>query len=75
MEEIWWSEHIGYTSWNDNFPADTLPQTYRIENPEKAVGGYVTGKDGYVAMEAEHYYSTKAAQVRNGQWSLHGTNP
>ena len=55
-------KHIGYTSWNDNFPADTLPQTYRIENPEKAVGGYVfTGQDGYVAMEAEHYYSTKAA--------------
>ena len=55
-------KHIGYTSWNDNFPADTLPKIYRIENPEKAVGGYVfTGKDGYVAMEAEHYYSTKTA--------------
>ena len=44
-------KHIGYTSWNDNFPADTLPQTYRIKHPEKAVGGYVfTGQDGYVAM-------------------------
>ena len=32
-------KHIGYTSWNDNFPADTLPKIYRIENPEKAVGG------------------------------------
>ena len=40
-------KHIGYTSWNDNFPADTLPKIYRIENPEKAVGGYVfTGQDG-----------------------------
>ena len=39
-------KHIGYTSWNDNFPADTLPKIYRIENPEKAVGGYVfTGQD------------------------------
>ena len=62
-------KHIGYTSWNDNFPADTLPQTYRIEHPEKAVGGYVfTGQDGYVAMEAEHYYSTKAAP--STEWTV-----
>lgn len=62
-------KHIGYTSWNDNFPADTLPQTYRIKHPEKAVGGYVfTGQDGYVAMEAEHYYSTKAAP--STEWTV-----
>ena len=62
-------KHIGYTSWNDNFPADTLPPTYRIEHPEKAVGGYVfTGQDGYVAMEAEHYYSTKAAP--STEWTV-----
>lgn len=55
-------KHIGYTSWNDNFPADKLPEVYRIEHPEKAAGGYVfTGQDGYVAIEVEHYYSAKAA--------------
>ena len=62
-------KHIGYTSWNDNFPADTLPKIYRIENPEKAVGGYVfTGQDGYIAIEAEHYYSAKAAP--DTEWTV-----
>lgn len=61
-------KHIGYTSWNDNFPADKLPEIYRIEQPEKAVGGYVyTGQDGYVAMEAEHYYS--ATPAPGTQWT------
>lgn len=31
-------KHIGYTSWNDNFPADKQPEVYRIEEPENAVG-------------------------------------
>ena len=54
---------IGYTSWNDNFPEDTLPEIFRIENPEKAVGAYVfTGKDGVVVIEAEHYFQAKNAE-------------
>jgi hypothetical protein len=53
---------IGYTSWNDNFPANKLPEIFRIENPEKAVGSYVfASSNGYVSMEAEHYYSLKDA--------------
>jgi len=53
---------IGYTSWNDNFPEDTLPEIYRIEEPENAVGGYLfNGKDGVVVIEAEHYFETKNA--------------
>ena len=49
-------KHIGYTSWNDNFPADKLP---RISRLEPATGGYLfTEKDGVVVMEAEHYNST-----------------
>lgn len=53
---------IGYTSWNDNFPEDTLPEIYRIKDPEKAVGGYLfTGKDGVVVIEAEHYFEAKNA--------------
>lgn len=55
-------KHIGYTSWNDNFPADILPKIYRVEKPEKAVGGYVfTPRNGVVAMEAEHYFDKKDA--------------
>lgn len=54
-------KHIGYTSWNDNFPADKQPEVKRIVEPEKAVGGYVfTGADGYVAMEAPHFFENNA---------------
>ena len=62
-------KHIGYTSWNDNFPADKLPEIHRIDQPEQAIGNYVfTGKDGYVAMEAEHYFArTDAAEA---QWTV-----
>ena len=62
-------KHIGYTSWNDAFPADKLPEIRRIDHPEAAAGGYVfTGKDGYVAMEAEHYFA--AANAQEAQWTV-----
>lgn len=60
---------IGYTSWNDNFPDDKLPQIYRVENPEKAVGNYVfSPKNSFVAIEAEHYYELKDAV--NAKWTV-----
>ena len=60
---------IGYTSWNDNFPADKLPQIFRIEQPEQAVGGYVfTGKNGVVAIEAEHYF--QATNSSEAAWTV-----
>ena len=53
-------KHIGYRSWNDNFPRDIIPLAKRIDNP--TVGGYTFKmKDGVVAIEAEHYYETKNA--------------
>lgn len=59
---------IGYTSWNDDFPEDTLPEIYRMENTAEIVGGYVfTGKDGVVVMEAEHYYEAKDGEA---QWTV-----
>lgn len=62
-------KHIGYTSWNDNFRADTQPRVYRIEAPEKAVGGYVfKAKHQVVVMEAEHYYSKQDAP--EAQWTV-----
>jgi hypothetical protein len=62
-------KHIGYTSWNDNFPADKQPEVYRIEEPENAVGGYVfKSSDGVVAMEAEHYFEKK--DVVGAQWTV-----
>jgi hypothetical protein len=60
---------IGYTIWNDNFPADKLPDVFRIESPEKAVGKYVfTPGNGYVSIEAEHYYEIKDAP--NAKWTV-----
>lgn len=54
-------KHIGYTSWNDNFPADKLPEVHRIARPEEAVGGYTfTAEGGVVSIEAEHYYQAQA---------------
>ncbi|WP_294455299.1 glycosyl hydrolase 115 family protein [uncultured Bacteroides sp.] len=62
-------KHIGYTSWNDNFPADKLPEVKRIAEAEKAVGGYVfTGKNGYVAMEAPHFYENNAPE--GTEWKI-----
>ena len=60
---------IGYTSWDDNFPADKIPEVFRVENPESAVGNYIFSPgNGYVAMEAEHYYSLNNAA--NAKWTL-----
>ena len=59
-------KHIGYTSWNDNFPADKLPEIYRIN--DTTPGGYVfEAKDKVVVMEAEHYYQAEAAPAT--QWT------
>jgi hypothetical protein len=50
---------IGYTSWNDNFPKDILPQIHRIETG-KTSGGYIfNSKDQVIVIEAEHYFETK----------------
>ena len=59
-------KHIGYTSWNDNFPADKLPEIHRIN--DTTPGGYVfEAKDKVVVMEAEHYYKAEAAPAT--QWT------
>ena len=57
---------IGYTSWNDDFPAEKMPVVYRITEPEKAVGNYLFSPSaGYVSIEAPHYYSLiEAAEAK-----------
>ena len=60
-------KHIGYTSWNDNFPADRLPRLRRVEETDK-IGGYVfTEKNGIVSMEAEHFYAQENGNA--GEWT------
>ncbi len=47
-------KHIGYTIWNDDFPADKMPETVTVEATGN--GGYVaTERGGVVAIEAEHF--------------------
>jgi hypothetical protein len=61
-------KHIGYRSWNDNFRADMLPHTTSID--DGSVGGYTfEAKDGYVAMEAEHYFSATASE--GTEWTVY----
>ena len=51
-------KHIGYRSWNDNFPKDMLPRTATVP-VDLSMGGYTfSAVHGYVAMEAEHFYSS-----------------
>lgn len=60
---------IGYTSWNDNFKANKLPEIFRIEKPETAVGNYVFApSNGYVSIEAEHYFELK--NVSDAKWTV-----
>ena len=61
-------KHIGYRSWNDDFPADRLPEVKTMPDAS-ATGKYsFTMKDGFVAMEAEHYYD--ATPAANAQWTV-----
>lgn len=56
-------KHIGYTSWNDDFPADRLPEIFRLPKAVKDAGGYVfSGDDGYISMEAEHFFEKKSSE-------------
>ena len=63
-------KHIGYTSWNDNFRQETLPRTTTVP-VDSSTGGYTFEAPtvGYVAMEAEHYYSATASEET--QWSIY----
>ena len=61
-------KHIGYRSWNDNFRADMLPRITAVA--DSTSGGYTfTPSNGYVAMEAEHYYSATAPE--GSQWTIY----
>ena len=62
-------KHIGYRSWNDNFPHDMLPRTVSVSTPATP-GGYTFAPDnGYVSMEAEHFFSATPADQT--QWTVY----
>ena len=56
-------KHIGYTSWNDDFPADRLPRIATVA--DAAPGGCTfapADRRGYLSIEAEHYFSAQAPE-------------
>ena len=54
-------KHIGYRSWNDNFPHDLLPRTATVPVGSANGGGFTFAPgNGYVAMEAEHFFKAEA---------------
>ena len=59
-------KHIGYRSWNDDFPSDRMP---KVKTVAEGNGGYVfEAQNGFVAIEAEHYFEAKAAG--KAQWTV-----
>lgn len=60
-------KHIGYTSWNDDFPADTLPEVFYVE--DTAPGGCVfIPSDGQIVMEAPHFFAIAEPSAGDGRW-------
>ena len=64
-------KHIGYRSWNDNFRADMMPRVTNLPSSTGGEGGgfYFTPSNGYVAMEAEHFFSATAPE--GTQWTVY----
>lgn len=70
-------KHIGYTSWNDNFPRDRQPAVKRVGvvTDDAAFGANMGGcvfkaKDGLVAIEAEHYFKAYAPASPKACWTV-----
>ena len=62
-------KHIGYRSWNDNFPEDTLPMVFRIDEDEALPTGFTFSADkGCVVIEAPHIYAKQNSA--EGEWTL-----
>ena len=62
-------KHIGYRGWNDNFPEDTLPRIFRVEENDPLPAGFTfTAEDGCVIIEAPHIYAKQNSE--EGSWTL-----
>ena len=60
-------KHIGYVTWNDDFPADRMPAVYRIDNCED--GGFIfTSSGNVVVMDAEHYFAKQDSD--EAKWTV-----
>lgn len=61
-------KHIGYTSWQE--PREqVVPAVYRLSDEQLRDGGFIfSSKNGYIAIEAEHYYSK--AEAAKASWAV-----
>ena len=63
-------KHIGYRSWNDDFPHDMLPRTTTVPVGSANGGCYTfTPSNGYVSMEAEHFFKAEAPECTT--WTVY----
>ena len=63
-------KHIGYKSWNDAFPADTLPEVMTLDSRPASDGGYIFAPaEGAIIMEAEHFNSASDA-ASGAKWEV-----
>ncbi|MBP5365903.1 MAG: glycosyl hydrolase 115 family protein [Bacteroidales bacterium] len=60
-------KHIGYFSWNDNFPKDRLPRIVRVEQKSNEINVF-EGENGTLSIEAEHFFASKDA--KNAKWTV-----
>lgn len=61
--------HIGYKSWDEPKEGNIKPAVYRITPEEAKAGSYIfEEKNGVVAMEAEHFFETKASA--KSKWTV-----
>jgi hypothetical protein len=61
-------KHIGYRSWNDNFPADRLPEVRRLDDDAPGDFSFPIDPRGYTAIEAEHWYD--AGETEGADWTV-----
>jgi len=54
-------KHIGYRSWDDNFPKDVCPKLYRVDKP-----GAIADYKGVVEIETPYYTSKTDATAGKG---------
>ena len=61
-------KHIGYFSWNDNFPADRLPRIERVDADTPGGFSFAADPRGFTAVEAEHFL--KCASPAGTSWTV-----